>query len=97
VLQNKDEINGDTASDPSQVIKNGSSQQFPFAAKPEDLNNAGAFENAWGAQEPAEPKGCVPYKQDETPNNVTSMPFSIHLTFYNLQPFMCSPSLELFY
>lgn len=69
--QNKDEINGDTASDPSQVIKNGSSQQFPFAAKPEDLNNAGAFENASGAQEPAEPKGCVPYKQDETPNNVT--------------------------
>ncbi|XP_066330762.1 transcription factor BIM1-like isoform X1 [Miscanthus floridulus] len=66
--QNKDEISGDPASDPSEVIKNGSSPRFPFGAKPEDLNSAGAFEDA---QERVEPKGCVPYKQDETPNNVT--------------------------
>ncbi|OEL28476.1 Transcription factor BIM2, partial [Dichanthelium oligosanthes] len=71
--QNKDEINGDTVSDPSQVIKNGSSPQFPFAAKPEEHNNAGAFETASGAQELAEPKACVPFKQTETPSNVTSM------------------------
>lgn len=70
--QNKDEINGDTASDPSLVIKNGSYPRIPFAAKPEDLNNAGAFETASGAQERAEPKGCVPYKQAETPNNATN-------------------------
>ncbi|PUZ51988.1 hypothetical protein GQ55_6G234500 [Panicum hallii var. hallii] len=70
--QNKDEINGDLASDPSQVIKNGSSPQFPFAANPEDHNNAGAFETASGAQELAEPKGCVPFKQAETPSNITN-------------------------
>ncbi|PVH37098.1 hypothetical protein PAHAL_6G245500 [Panicum hallii] len=70
--QNKDEINGDLASDPSQVIKNGSSPRFPFAAKPEDHNNAGAFEIASGAQELAEPKGCVPFKQAETPSNITN-------------------------
>ena len=73
VLQNKDEINGDMASDPSQVIKNGSSPRFPFAAKPEDHNNAGAFETASGAQEQAEPKGCVPFKPAETPSKITSM------------------------
>ncbi|RLN03331.1 transcription factor BIM1-like [Panicum miliaceum] len=70
--QNKDELNGDMASDPSQVIKNGSSPRFPFAAKPEDHNNAGAFETASGAHELAEPKGCVPFKQAETPSNITN-------------------------
>ncbi|XP_066353015.1 transcription factor BIM2-like [Miscanthus floridulus] len=70
--QNKDEVNGDTASDPSQVIKNGSSPRFPFAAKPEDPNNAGAFETASGAQEQVGPKGCAPYKQAETHNNPTN-------------------------
>ncbi|XP_039854515.1 transcription factor BIM2-like isoform X3 [Panicum virgatum] len=71
-LQNKDEINGDMASDPSQVIKNGLSPRFPFAAKPEDHNNAGAFETASGAQELAEPKGCVPFKPAETPSKITN-------------------------
>jgi hypothetical protein len=77
VLQNKDEVNGDTTTDASLVIKNGSSPRFPFAAKPGDLNNAAAFETASGAHERVElePKGCVPRKEDETPNNVTSMPF----------------------
>ncbi|RCV31614.1 hypothetical protein SETIT_6G192000v2 [Setaria italica] len=71
--QNKDEINGDmVSSDPTQVTKNGSSPRFPFAAKTEDHNNAGAFETAPGAQELAELKGCVPFKQAETPNNVTN-------------------------
>ena len=79
MLQNKDEINGDMASDPSQVIKNGSSPRFPFAAKPEDHNNAGAFETASGAQELAEPKGCVPFKPAETPSKITSMVCLIQL------------------
>jgi len=72
--QNKDEVNGDTTTDASLVIKNGSSPRFPFAAKPGDLNNAAAFETASGAHERVElePKGCVPRKEDETPNNVTN-------------------------
>jgi hypothetical protein len=94
VLQNKDEINGDLASDPSQVIKNGSSPRFPFAAKPEDHNNAGAFEIASGAQELAEPKGCVPFKQAETPSNITSMVCSIQLPF-TICSILCTPSMEL--
>ena len=92
MLQNKDEISGDPASDPSEVIKNGSSPRFPFGAKPEDLNSAGAFEDA---QERVEPKGCVPYKQDETPNNVTGMAFLTQLPFDNMQQFLYSSSLEL--
>ena len=87
MLQNKDEISGDPASDPSEVIKNGSSPRFPFAAKPEDPNNAGAFETASGAQEQVGPKGCAPYKQAETHNNPTSMPFLTQLAFYNRQQF----------
>jgi hypothetical protein len=83
VLQNKDETNEDMVSDPTQVIKNGSSPRFPFAAKPEDHNSAGAFETAPGAQELAELKGYVPVKQAETPNNNTSMLCWIQ-TFYNL-------------
>ncbi|CAL4999471.1 unnamed protein product [Urochloa decumbens] len=70
--QNKDEMNGDMPSDPSQAIKNGSSPRFPFAAKPEDHNNVGAFETAPGAQELAEPKSCVPFKQAETPSNTAN-------------------------
>lgn len=60
-------------SDPTQVIKDGSTPRFPFAAKPEDHNSAGAFETAPGAQELAEPKSCLPFKQAETPSNVASM------------------------
>ncbi|KAL6646064.1 hypothetical protein ACP70R_017672 [Stipagrostis hirtigluma subsp. patula] len=76
--QNKDEINGDPTSDPSEAIKNGSSPGCPFARKHEDKNNAAAFETALGAQEQAEtnPKGCVSYKETESPsivaNNVAS-------------------------
>nr|CAB3483333.1 unnamed protein product [Digitaria exilis] len=70
--QNKDEINGDMGSDPTQVIKDGSTPRFPFAAKPEDHNSAGAFETAPGAQELAEPKSCLPFKQAETPSNVAN-------------------------
>ncbi|KAJ1268964.1 hypothetical protein BS78_07G173600 [Paspalum vaginatum] len=68
--QNKEEINGDVASDPLQLTKTGSSPQFPLAAKPEEHNNAGAFETASGAPELVEPKSCVPYKQAEPPANV---------------------------
>ncbi|CAO2211323.1 unnamed protein product, partial [Urochloa humidicola] len=71
-LQNKDEMNGDMASDPSQAIKNGSSPRFPFAAKTEDHNNVGGFETVPSAQELAEPKSCVPFKQAETPNTLAS-------------------------
>ncbi|WVZ92382.1 hypothetical protein U9M48_038453 [Paspalum notatum var. saurae] len=70
--QNKDEINGDVASDPSQLTNNGSSPQFPIAAKPEEHNNTGAFETASGAPQLVEPKSCVPYKQPEPPTNVAS-------------------------
>ncbi|CAO2184045.1 unnamed protein product [Urochloa humidicola] len=70
--QNKDEMNDDMPSDPSQAIKNGSSPRFPFAAKPEDHNNVGAFEAAPGAQELEEPKSCVPFKQAGTPSNVAN-------------------------
>ncbi|CAL5005611.1 unnamed protein product [Urochloa decumbens] len=70
--QNKDEMNGDMPSDPSQAIRNGSSPRFPFAAKPEEHNNVGTFETAPGAQELAEPKSCVPFKQAETPSNVAN-------------------------
>ncbi|XP_062191921.1 transcription factor BIM2-like isoform X2 [Phragmites australis] len=72
--QNKDEVNEDMNSDPSQVTKNGSSPGLPFAAKPEDYNNAAAFETASGAQELAQtnPKGCVSYKEAETPSNVAN-------------------------
>lgn len=70
--QNKDEINGDMASDPSQLTKNGSSPLFPFAAKPEDHNNAAAFETASGAHEVVEPKGCLPFKQAEPPTSVAN-------------------------
>ncbi|CAO2169485.1 unnamed protein product [Urochloa humidicola] len=74
--QNKDEMNGDMPSDPSQAIKNGASPRFPFAAKPEDHNNVDAFETSLGAQELAEPKSCVPFKQAETPSNVANTPAS---------------------
>jgi hypothetical protein len=75
LLQNKVEINGDTTSDPSQVIKNGSSLGFPFAIKSGNGNNAPAFEIASGGQEPAEANqmGCVPYKDADSLSNVPSM------------------------
>ncbi|XP_062195442.1 transcription factor BIM3-like isoform X2 [Phragmites australis] len=72
--QNKDEINGDTTSHASKDIKNGSSPGFSFAGKPEDYNNAAAFDTASDAQELSETnaKGCVPYKEAETPSNVAN-------------------------
>ncbi|TVU05429.1 hypothetical protein EJB05_48592 [Eragrostis curvula] len=72
--QNKDEISGDTTSDPSQVIKNGSSLGFPFAVKPGDCKNAPAFEIASGGQELVEvnQKGCVSYKETDTPSDVAN-------------------------
>jgi hypothetical protein len=70
--QNKDEINGHTTSDPSQVNKNGSSLGFPFAVQPGDGNNSAAFGNASGGQElaKANQKSCVSYKEADTPTNV---------------------------
>jgi hypothetical protein len=78
VLQNKDEINGHTTSDPSQINKNGSSLGFPFAVQPGDGNNSAAFGNASGGQElaKANQKSCVSYKETDTPTNVPSTIFS---------------------
>ncbi|KAL6858870.1 hypothetical protein ACP4OV_017872 [Aristida adscensionis] len=71
--QNKDEINGDPTSDPSQVMKSGP-PGCPFPGKPEDSNNASALETALAAQERTEinPKGCVSYKETGAPSNVAN-------------------------
>ncbi|KQJ98763.1 hypothetical protein BRADI_3g38970v3 [Brachypodium distachyon] len=72
--QNKDQIPGDVSPDPSQIIKNGSSPDFPFIVKPDDNDNGVASVGPLGALDQAEtdPLGRMSHKSTETssPDNL---------------------------